>query len=174
LSEYQYYEFQAIDRPLSEKDRNELRSLSSRARITSRSFINAYNWGDFRGDLVELMERWFDLHLYFANWGNPRLMIRLPKQLVDHELIEDLIRDVECAELVSSGDNWVLDIRREEVDPPYQYGGEEDSDWLAALTPLRDDLLAGDLRLLYLLWLIEIELGKSKQIRQSHCRASGL
>jgi len=103
LSEYQYYEFQAIDRPLSEKDRNELRSLSSRARITSRSFINAYNWGDFRGDPVELMERWFDLHLYFANWGNPRLMIRLPKQLVDHELIEDLIRDVECAELVSSG-----------------------------------------------------------------------
>ena len=24
------------------------------------------------------MERWFDLHLYLANWGSRRLMIRLP------------------------------------------------------------------------------------------------
>jgi hypothetical protein len=33
MSEYQYFEFQAIDRPLSEADRKALRDLSTRARI---------------------------------------------------------------------------------------------------------------------------------------------
>jgi hypothetical protein len=34
VSEYQYYEFQAIDRPLKPEEMAELRSRSSRARIT--------------------------------------------------------------------------------------------------------------------------------------------
>ena len=42
MSEYQYYEFQAIDRPLGEADRAELQTLSSRARVTSTSFTNHY------------------------------------------------------------------------------------------------------------------------------------
>jgi hypothetical protein len=33
MSEYQYYEYQPIDRPLSEADRRALRNLSTRARI---------------------------------------------------------------------------------------------------------------------------------------------
>lgn len=78
MSEYQYYEFQAIDRPLSEADRQALRDLSTRARITAISFTNSYEWGDFKGDPAKLMERWFDLHLYLTNWGSRRLMIRLP------------------------------------------------------------------------------------------------
>ena len=57
LSEYQYYEFQAIDRPLGEADREALRALSTRARITATSFTNHYEWGDFKGDPRRLMER---------------------------------------------------------------------------------------------------------------------
>ena len=67
MSEYQYYEFQAIDRPLSDADRRALRGLSTRARITATSFTNEYHWGDLKGSPVRLMERWFDLHLYLAN-----------------------------------------------------------------------------------------------------------
>ena len=78
MSEYQYYEFQTIDGLLSESDRQALRGLSTRARITATSFANAYEWGDFKGDPAKLMERWFELHLYLANWGSRRLMIRLP------------------------------------------------------------------------------------------------
>ncbi len=40
MSEYQYFEFQAIDRPLNKKEMAELRSYSTRARITPTSFIN--------------------------------------------------------------------------------------------------------------------------------------
>ncbi len=81
MSEYQYYEFQAIDRPLDEADRKALRGLSSRAQITATNFTNHYQWGGFRGSPRKLMERWFDLHLYVANWGTRQLMMPLPKRL---------------------------------------------------------------------------------------------
>ncbi len=35
MSEYQYYEFRAIDRPLSKRELTELGGLSSRAQITT-------------------------------------------------------------------------------------------------------------------------------------------
>ena len=50
MSEYQYYEFQALDKPLTKQQQKELRSLSSRAEITATSFVNEYNYGDFRGE----------------------------------------------------------------------------------------------------------------------------
>jgi hypothetical protein len=48
MSEYQYYEFQAIDRLLDEKGIQALENLSSRAQITPTSFVNTYNWGRFK------------------------------------------------------------------------------------------------------------------------------
>src|SRR5437762_69812 len=48
MSEYQLYEFRAIDRPLTSKEMQELRALSSRAEITPTSFTNEYSYGDFR------------------------------------------------------------------------------------------------------------------------------
>ncbi len=50
MSEYQYYEFQAVDRPLIPEQMSELRAYSSRAQITPSSFVNVYNWGDFKGN----------------------------------------------------------------------------------------------------------------------------
>jgi hypothetical protein len=51
VSEYQYYEFLAIDRPPPVDDEQAaIRSLSARARITAASFVNEYHWGDFKGD----------------------------------------------------------------------------------------------------------------------------
>jgi hypothetical protein len=156
MSEYQYYEFQAIDRPLGEADREALRALSSRARITATSFTNHYEWGDFRGDPKKLMDRYFDLHLYLANWGARRLMIRLPKRLVDVSRLDSFLRDVEWVEVSEKGDNLIFDICRDEVEPD-TYDWDDGSGWLAALAPLRTDVLSGDLRLFYLLWLAAIE-----------------
>jgi hypothetical protein len=162
VSEYQYYEFQAIDRPLGAADRQALRALSTRARITATSFTNHYDWGDFKGDPAELMERWFDLHLYLANWGTRRLMIRWPQRLVDRARLDAFLREVECAELHDAGDNLILDITRDLEPEDLEYRewdeeGEEGSGWLAALAPLRADVLQGDLRLFYLLWLTAVE-----------------
>jgi len=154
MSEYQYYEFQAIDRPLNEADRRALRDLSTRARITATSFTNSYEWGDFKGDPRKLMERWFDLHLYLANWGSRRLMIRLPARMIDRRLLDAFLGEVDCAELRVAGENLILDIGRDEVESE---DWDDGSGWLAALTPLRAEVLAGDLRLFYLLWLTAVE-----------------
>ena len=158
MSEYQYYEFQAIDRPLGEADRAELQALSSRARVTSTSFTNHYNYGDFRGDPRNLVERWFDLHLYLANWGTRRLMIRLPKRLLDPSRIEVFLHEVEWVEAWESGENLIVDMHFHDEESAYA-SWEEGEGWLGALAPLRADLLAGDLRLLYLLWLTAAEAG---------------
>lgn len=154
MREYQYYEFQAIDRPLGEADRQALRDLSTRARITATSFTNSYEWGDFKRDPAQLMERWFDLHLYLANWGLRRLMIRLPKRLVDRHLLGAFLENVDFAELRVSRENLILGIGLDEVELE---DWDDGSGWLAVLTPLRAEVLAGDLRLFYLLWLTAVE-----------------
>jgi hypothetical protein len=45
MSEYQYYEFLAVDRPLTAAEQAEVRELSTRARITATSFTNEYHSG---------------------------------------------------------------------------------------------------------------------------------
>ena len=83
MSEYQYYEFRAIDRPLSAADREHLRSISSRAEISATSMVNTYQYGDFKGDPLKLMRRCFDLHVYYANWGTRTLMLRVDAEALD-------------------------------------------------------------------------------------------
>jgi hypothetical protein len=46
VSEYQSYEFVALDRRLTAKEMAELRIISTRAEITPTRFWNEYNWGD--------------------------------------------------------------------------------------------------------------------------------
>jgi len=60
MSEYQYYEFQAIDRSLSEQEMRELRVYSTRATITPTRFVNHYEWGSFKGNPAVWMEKYFD------------------------------------------------------------------------------------------------------------------
>ena len=154
MSEYQYYEFQAIDRPLTAEDRHSLRGLSSRASITARSFVNSYEWGDFKGDPVTLMERWFDLHVYLANWGSRRLMMRVPKKLVDPLHLVPYLDEVDEVTVYLSGDDLILDIDCHEI---YCEDWDDGSGWLASLAPLRAELLGGDRRMLYLLWLLAVQ-----------------
>ncbi|RPJ59039.1 MAG: hypothetical protein EHM23_15470 [Acidobacteria bacterium] len=78
MSEYQYYEFQAIDRPLTSREMEELRRYSTRAEITPTRFRNEYNWGDFKGNSQEWIKKYFDAFLYFANWGTRILRLKIP------------------------------------------------------------------------------------------------
>lgn len=156
MSEYQYYEFQAIDRPLDAAARAKLRELSSRARITATRFVNFYNWGDFRGDPARLMADWFDLHLYLANWGTRRLMIRVPEWLIDRVHLDALRAALDGDFVSTAGSNLILDIVREEIESEYLKHDEE-ADLLVMLAPLRADLLEGKPGLLYMIWLMAVE-----------------
>jgi len=155
MSEYQYYEFRAVDRPLDRAAQQALRRVSSRATITATSFTNHYEWGDFRGDASDFMERWFDLHLYVANWGTRRFMMRVPERLLTRADLEPFLGDIDLVEVWTAGDNLIVDIRREDRAPEDE--DDDGAEWLAALAPLRADLMAGDLRLFYLVWLTAVE-----------------
>jgi hypothetical protein len=149
MSEYQYYEFAAIDRPLTEKEMDELGELSSRAEITPTSFTNVYNFGDFRGDPRKMMEKYFDLFVYVANWGTYRTMIRVPKWALDPKQLKPYV-DGEVVLLHARGENLIVEFAAKEEAPADWVEGQG---WLQSLRPVRDALLAGDLRPFYLGWL---------------------
>lgn len=152
MSEYQYYEFLAIDHPLDERQRAELRALSTRARITATSFVNEYHLGDFRGNPDALMERYFDAFLYLANWGTRRLMIRLPRGLLDLDVAERYCTGDAASARAADG-HVILSLSSEDEDEYW----EEGEGRLGSIALVRSELAAGDLRLLYLAWLLSVQ-----------------
>jgi hypothetical protein len=158
MSEYQYYEFRAVDRPLSRTEQDELRKVSTRARITATGFVNHYEWGDFGGDPDRLTARYFDLFLYFANFGARRLSIRLPGRLLDAKGLKRFTSGNDSVTVRTVGDNVIVDVILYDIDAEYDDRGDR---WLDALAPLRDDILDGDLRALYLIWLMAVESGEA-------------
>ncbi|MFF5181843.1 hypothetical protein ACFY2Q_27790 [Micromonospora sp. NPDC000316] len=151
MSEYQYYEFTAVDRPLTGRERAELRSLSTRADITATSFVNTYEWGNFKGDPRKLMERYFDAHLYLANWGTRQLMLRLPKQVLDPATVAQYCQGDRASAWIA-GKHVIIDLHDEDEDGSYEWDLDGHG-LLASIIPVRAGLAAGDLRLLYLAWL---------------------
>ena len=149
MSEYQYYEFLAVDRPLDERQQAEVRALSTRARVTATSFTNEYHWGNFRGDPRKMMERYYDAHLYVTNWGTHQVMLRLPRALLSLEAAEQYCIDPHVA-VWASGENLILDLTSEDESGDWTEGAE---DSLSAIVGVRAELAAGDLRPLYLAWL---------------------
>jgi hypothetical protein len=149
MSEYQYYEFLAVDRPLTAAEQAEVRQLSSRARITATSFTNEYHWGDFKGSPEEMMLRHYDAHLYLANWGTHRIMLRLPCTLLDPETAGQYCVGAEVSMSVTR-EHVILDLISEDESHEWVEGAE---DSLSAIVGVRSELAAGDLRALYLAWL---------------------
>jgi hypothetical protein len=79
---------------------------------------------------------------------------QLPARMIDRHLFDAFLGKVDCAELTAAGENLILDVARDELEFE---DWDDGSGWLAALTPLRAEMLAGDLRILYLLWLTAVE-----------------
>lgn len=159
MSEYQYYEFIAIDEPLTPKQVAELRSRSSRASITPTSFVNDYQWGDLKGDPVDWMRRYFDAHVYVANWCTCCLYLRVPRGAFDAETLRTF-----QTETVFSVDgtktHWLLEWELSESKNYDRFAEEDGRGWMGRLTPLRDELLRGDMRSLYLGWLAGVSAGE--------------
>ncbi|GAA3676678.1 hypothetical protein GCM10022267_74460 [Lentzea roselyniae] len=153
MSEYQYYEFVAVDRPLTRGEIAELRELSTRADISSTRFVNHYNFGDFGGSPDRLMERYFDAHLYLANWGTHILMFRVPAEALDIDVARQYCGAGYQTEVRVHGDHVILSLRSEdESGDSYDGPGA-----LSSFVSARAELISGDRRLLYLAWLFDVE-----------------
>jgi hypothetical protein len=159
MSEYQYYEFIAIDEPLTPKQMAELRSRSSRASITPTSFVNDYQWGNLKGDPVDWMRRYFDAHVYVANWCTCCLYLRVPKDAFDAKTLH--VFETESVFSVDGTEShWLLEWDLSESDNYDRFAEEDGRGWMGRLTPLRDELLRGDTRSLYLGWLAGVSAGE--------------
>jgi hypothetical protein len=154
MSEYQYYEFLALDRPLSAEAIAEVRALSSRVQPTPTQAVFTYSYGDFRGDPLQLLAKHYDVLLYLANWGSKQLAFRFPKAAIDQQALQPYDYGVEEIELTTVGQHIILNIAFQD-----EGGGDwiEGEGLLAPLALLRDDILRGDLRTLYLTWLASAE-----------------
>lgn len=155
MSEYQYVQFLAIDRPLNDEQMAFMQKQSTRATISRREFSNEYHFGDFRGKALEMMRRGFDLHLHFANFGIRKLMFRLPGGLPCSETVFKRFTSKYQLEwhADTSGTGGVLEVQPESDGGRWDGYVDNLEDLLTELTPVREMLVAGDLRPLYLAWL---------------------
>lgn len=152
MSEYQYYEFLALDKPLTPAQIEAVGQFSSRADISTTRFVNTYNYGDFRGDETDFLTRYFDLHVYVANWGTRRFALALPAQLLDLPVVKDY-QDDDSFDIQTKSNRLILTFTSQEEGGDGDYGG---AGWMASLAPLREELSGGDLRVLYLAWLVAV------------------
>lgn len=156
VSEYQYYEFIAIDHPLTAAQQDELRAVSTRGRISSSSFVNDYQWGDLKADPRDWMERYFDAFLYLANWGTRRITLRLPIEALSPETIAAYCVG-DSAHAWTTDTHVVIDVCSEDEDGEEWW---EQEGVLASVVPARAELATGDHRLLYLAWLLCVQNGE--------------
>ncbi len=174
MSEYQYFEFLAIDRPLSAREMDHLRAISTRARITPVSFVNEYNWGSLKADPVEFMRLFFDAHVYLANWGEALFMVRLPLEAIDEKTLEPFCTTSHLT-VEKLPNHWLLTWsllgETEEYDP---FDFIEETGWMARLAPVREELLRGDLRSLAIGWLRAVTTGEAGVDALEPAPANGL
>lgn len=159
MSTYQYYEFQAIDRPLTDEEQQAVAGLSSRAHPHPRQAVFVYHWSDFPGSARDLLIKYYDAMLYMANWGSRQLMFRFPRPVLDLQGVMAYCQPLIVQDYVSfspEGEYTVLNIEFNDEEG----GGDwvEGDGWLPAMLSLRDDILRGDYRALYLAWLKVLEV----------------
>jgi len=152
MSEYQYYEFAAIERPLTKAEMAKLRAVSTRGIITEASFSNHYDWGGLKAKPVDWMRQYFDAFVYWADWCSCQLLLRFPKSTFTKVQLQPFTNQSSFS-ITSNRTHWILDWWVEEGEDYDRFSQDDGSGWMRRLLPLRDELLRGDLRALYLGWL---------------------
>lgn len=152
MSEYQYFEFAAIDRPLTDGEMAALRAVSTRAVITPSGFVNHYEWGGLKADPLDWMRRYFDAFVYLAEWAHCRFALRLPRDMFGKAELKPF-GVKQSLTIDASEDHWILDWSLEGSDNYDRFAEDDGRGWMGRLVPLRDELIRGDQRSLYLGWL---------------------
>jgi hypothetical protein len=154
VSEYQYFAFRAVDRPLTDHELVFAREQSTRAQISRWSFENEYHYADFRGDVNGLLRHGYDVHLHYANFGIRTIAFRLPAGLPFAKPV--------WSNYIGTGElTWTKDRKGAggilSLSPFHEAGELEEiwspGDYMDDAIEIRNGLVAGDLRALYTLWL---------------------
>lgn len=171
MSEYQYYEWQTVDRTLTSKERSAVDGLSSHMTTSAAGAWVDYSWGDFKHEPLAVLGSYFDAFIYMANWGSHQLAFRFPVGLIEPAQIQPYLVD-SYSGLEKVGDSYILNFELYGEDPPGVW--VEDEGQLDSLVPLRKAILAEDYRVLYLAWMRAIELQYEDEDRPNPPVPAGL
>jgi len=162
MSEYQYYEFVSIDQPLTPVQMAGLRACSSRASITPTSFVNEYHWGGLKADQDDWMRRYFDAHVYVTDRCVCCFMVRVPRETFDSATLNAFATESSIY-IGSSESHWIISWNLNESENHDRFCEDDGRGWMGRLVALRDELLRGDLRSLYLGWLAGVTIGEVEE-----------
>jgi hypothetical protein len=160
MSTYQYYEFLALDGPISDDGLRYSEGCSSRAEVSRYRWVNSYNWGDFSGNADQML-KYYDAFFYFADWGSFQCSLVFPEGCLVLDDIEPYLTagDREFgARLSCSGESdrfiltWEYDEEATCWDDPEEIGG-----LLGRLSGIREQVMRGDYRALFLVWLANFD-----------------
>ncbi len=150
MSEYQYYKFERLDGYLDAKARQALRAISSRAEISATSFQVYYTYSDLKAEPFKLMLKYFDIGFYYADWGSIDAYIKLPAGTLPDALLGFSSDGLH----VHENHEWQLLIFS--LEEYYEYFDDEHADdFFQHLAGLRSELMQGNWRLVYFMWLKE-------------------
>lgn len=157
MSEYQYLVFRAVDRPLTDRELKYARKQSTRAEIDQWSFRNEYNFGDFRGDAKGLLNRGYDVHLHYADFGIRTIMMTLPTGLpCDESIWSQFINGESTQWLPNASGGGILAITPG-FEPGYLHDVWEYEPIVRAAVQVRNEIIQGDLRSLFVVGLCGAE-----------------
>lgn len=163
MSEFQFVEFRAIDRPLSDHQLEFMGRQSSRAEFSRWEFKVEYHYSSFRGNVDEMLRNGYDVFLTYCNDGYREIRMRLPDGFPFPKSVWSKYIGVEGLKWTAdkTGRAGILTLAPY-LEEAYNEVWESD-DYLNATTKLREMLIGGDLRALYVLWLCNAILSSDEE-----------
>ena len=138
------------DRPRADKSRNGRTAVHLHARCDYlNQFHESLRVGRPEGRSSQTAGEYFDVFLYVANCGTRELYLRLPQELVDYKVFRTMLPG-EAAQVRKPGNSVIVAFENQFEDDDWDDG----TGWMGSLMSLRSELLHGDIRCLYLGWLL--------------------
>jgi hypothetical protein len=95
--------------------------------------------------------------VYVANWMTAIFKVRLPKEAFSREMVNEFTVP-SFLEFNATPKYWIVTWCLEESEDYDRFGEEDGRGWMARLAPIRDELMRGDFRSLYIGWLPAMSL----------------
>ncbi|MEN9612823.1 MAG: hypothetical protein RLZZ628_3637 [Bacteroidota bacterium] len=155
MSEYQFYQFKTVNRTLTKAEQKIVNTWSSRGNVSATTATFTYNYGDFKQNTEKCLLDYFDLFLYFADFGVRQMMFRFPKKGVDFDALKQYRYDDgngRSIEIREQGDAVLIHLEESLDDGGFE-GFVEYENTLGNIQSLWNDIMQGDYRSLYLIWL---------------------
>lgn len=155
MNELEIHRFRTVERDLTAAEQKEIDTWSSRFSPTATGVDYVYEYGSFRKEREEVFIKYFDAMLFADRWNTTQLMFRFPANLVNWEELTAFTNVIELKHLDfrKEGDFVIMDLQLSEEEGYREWMIAENYS-LDPILRLREEIINGDYRTLYLAWLV--------------------